>query len=86
MARPSAPVFLARETYRRRRLSDAARLLPVLGTVLFFLPLLWRDDEAGTAAGLIYIFTIWAILIVLAGVLSRRLSRDEESEAAGDTG
>ncbi|WP_373353285.1 hypothetical protein [Pseudoroseicyclus sp. CXY001] len=78
MARPSAPVFLARNTYRRRRLADAARILPVLGAVLFMLPLLWREGEAGTAAGLIYIFTIWTLLIVLARVLSHRLGAAED--------
>ena len=81
MARSSAPVFLARETYRRRRLADAARLMPVLGSVLFVLPLLWRDDEASTATGLIYIFSVWVLLIVLAAILSRRLNRDEAQEA-----
>ena len=28
---PGGPLFLARAVYRRRRLRDAARLLPVLG-------------------------------------------------------
>nr|WP_294614957.1 hypothetical protein [uncultured Roseovarius sp.] len=40
MSAERGPVFLARRTYRRRRLADGARLLPVIGTVLFFIPLL----------------------------------------------
>ena len=34
-------VFLERQSYRRRRLMDVARLLPILGAALFAVPLLW---------------------------------------------
>ncbi|WP_234990482.1 hypothetical protein [Aquimixticola soesokkakensis] len=44
-----APVFLARRSYRRRRLIDAARLLPVVAGGLFFVPLIWQG--AGERAG-----------------------------------
>ncbi len=40
MRKPKRPLFLARAPYRRRRLRDAARLLPVVGGFLLLLPLL----------------------------------------------
>lgn len=76
MARPPQPLFLERQSYRRRRRGDAARLLPLAGCVLLLLPVLWADT-ARTAGGLVYVFLVWAILIALAAVLSRALSRTE---------
>ena len=40
------PLFLARAVYRRRRLRDAARLLPVLGFFLLMLPAFGHRAEA----------------------------------------
>ena len=63
-------VFLERQSYRRRRLMDAARLLPLLGVLLFLLPLLWRAaDSTGAMGGvsmsnaIIYVFAVWIGLI-----------------------
>ncbi|MFN3661279.1 hypothetical protein [Yoonia sp.] len=73
------PVFLERASYRQRRLGDAARFLPVLGAVLWLIPLLWQPDgpEAPSNAGTItYIFAVWVLLIGLAAVLSRVLRDD----------
>ena len=75
MAERSDRLFLERESYRRRRLADAARLLPLVGFVLLLLPVLLRT----TNDALIYIFTIWALLILAIGLVSRRLSRTEDS-------
>lgn len=65
-------MFLARETYRRRRLMDAARFLPFLGFFAFIAPMLWAE-EAGTAVGLAYLFLAWAVLILIAFLIARRL-------------
>ena len=84
MTEPLEPLFVARRTYRRRRLMDAARILPWLGAFLFGLPLLWTDP--GTAAGLLYLFGAWAVLIILSFALARRLPDDPGSgpEPPGD--
>jgi uncharacterized membrane protein len=84
MREPIEPLFLARRTYRRRRLMDALRLLPWLGVFLFGLPLLSRAP--GTASGLLYIFGAWAVLIVLSFALARRFTEDPEAgpESPGD--
>jgi len=68
-----APVFLARETYRRRRLQDAARFLPFVAAFLFLIPILWASGS-GTAAGKVYIFVVWFALILAAAALSRWLA------------
>lgn len=75
MRRPKRPLFLARAPYRRRRLRDAARLLPVLGMFLLLLPLLWTPD-AGMAlqsGDVIYFLAVWLILIGLAAAFASGL-------------
>ena len=81
MARPGKSVFLARRSYRRRRLRDAAQLLPVLGVVLWMIPLLWpRGAETGqlNSTALLYIFGVWIGLILMALILSLALGGDDE--------
>ena len=69
---PQEPLFLARRSYRRRRLMDAARILPYLGLVLFLLPVAWGDGSApGTAAVGLYLFGVWMVLIAAAALVSR---------------
>jgi hypothetical protein len=78
MKPPRSPEFLARESYRMRRLMDAARLLPIFGLMLFLLPILRHSPDAEappTGAEAVYLFAIWAILIGLALVLSLVLRR-----------
>jgi hypothetical protein len=81
MARPQRPVFLPPATYRRKRLRDAARLLPVLGAALLLVPLLWTGSDApggvGNAGALLYLLAVWAGLIVAAFLLSRVLAPDD---------
>jgi len=85
MAKPTEPIFLARDSYRRRRVADAARLVPVMGLILLLLPGLWTT----TAGSMIYIFSVWAILIVVIGAMSSRLGRitatgDEANDSQRD--
>ena len=73
-------VFLERRSYRRRRLMDAAKLLPVLGAILFLVPLLWlvgTDAEAKVPASLafVYVFVVWALLIVTNWVFGLAVGR-----------
>lgn len=80
---PREPIFLARQTYRRRRLIDAMRVVPVVGLVLFLVPLLGGVAlERGTAAGGVYVFTVWLGLIVVAALLVRLLSRSPDGIAS----
>lgn len=78
--KPQRPLFLARNGYRRRRIMDAARALPLLGAFLFLIPLLWSGPDGGpaqTRVGVVYLFAIWAFLIGGAAWLSRFLENDD---------
>ena len=78
MKPPRSPEFLARESYRMRRMMDAARLLPVFGLLLFLLPILRHTpdgDPPPTGSEAVYLFAIWAGLIALAFGLSLVLRR-----------
>ncbi len=87
MSRNAAPLFVEERKYRRRRLGDAARLLPVVGAVLLILPLLWaRGDGSAIARETLYLFAVWAGLILCVGLLSRALvlqERRAQSRAEG---
>ena len=92
MKRPRPPRFLARRSYRRRRLIDAARLLPVLGFILIMVPILWRpgaSEAPDTAFGGLYLFAVWFGLIGAAWLVARILARGEpgggEAEADEET-
>ncbi|MCO4847987.1 MAG: hypothetical protein KC448_08455 [Yoonia sp.] len=75
---PSAPkpaAFVAKGTYRRRRMRDLARAVPVIGVVLLAIPLLWSDAALNSGA-IVYIFVVWVLLILLAAAISRAVSTD----------
>ncbi|EEE37241.1 hypothetical protein RKLH11_1077 [Rhodobacteraceae bacterium KLH11] len=81
-------LFLERQSYRRRRLVDAARLLPFLGAGLLALPLLWPDETDGAEAlplssAMFYIFACWGLLILISlvfGFAARRMAAREKAE------
>lgn len=79
MSAEPGPVFVERRTYRRRRLVDAARLLPVLGVALVCLPLLWISDTGtytSTTYAMIYFFGLWVALVIATGILAKYLKQD----------
>lgn len=86
MRRPKRPLFLARAPHRRRRLRDAARLLPVLGAFLLLLPLLWAPEArmSLSSGDVIYFFSVWLLLIGLAAAFAPGLrgggDADEEED------
>jgi len=74
MTPPRGAVFLERGTYRRRRVMDGARILPVAGFVLILLPVLWSyENGSNVAAEAVYLFVLWCVLIILAAILARSL-------------
>lgn len=68
------PIFLERRSYRRRRMMDALRLLPVLGLFLWMVPLFWPTAGDGPEASapmamstaIVYVFGVWLLLILSA--------------------
>jgi hypothetical protein len=69
MNESQTPIFLARGPYRKRRLRDFAKALPVIGIALLCIPLQWQDGFTNARA-VLYIFGVWMSLVVLAAVLS----------------
>ena len=72
---------------------DMARLLPVVGAVLFFVPLLWEAGAPGAAGALaqraVYLFAVWFGLVAAAAALSRALKPedlDDPGAGGGSTG
>lgn len=86
MRRPKRALFLARAPYRRRRLRDAARLLPILGMFLLLLPLLWAPTAQMTltADDVVYFFAIWLLLIALAAAFAPGLRRGDSVDEDED--
>lgn len=85
MARGRPPIFLQPETYRRRRLIDAARLLPVFGTFLILVPclLLPRGISGTTVSLMLYLFLIWTLLIVFAAMITKYIRKAEQDGLSG---
>ncbi|MFV2053180.1 hypothetical protein [Aliiroseovarius sp. YM-037] len=92
MKEPGEPLFLADEGYRRRRATDAVRLLPFLGLLLWLVFPLLRDPattpENETAGAVLYVFGVWIGLIICAASLSRPLREppdDVDDQSAPET-
>lgn len=74
-------LFLEQHSYRQRRLRDVARALPILGILLWLVPLLWQregDAIATTGAAAQYIFGVWLILIILTAIIAHRIRPETE--------
>lgn len=80
---PDTRLFLERRSYRRRRMMDAVRILPLLCTLLFLVvPLMWpQGDEDVVALSLStairYLFSVWVLAIVASFGLWRRIRRSD---------
>ena len=89
---PNPTLFLEKRSYRRRRMMDALRLLPIVGIMLWILPVFWPNGQDGADApapvamsnAVTYVFVVWALLI-LAGLglwwaVGRRTDEGEAPE------
>ncbi|MFS4583039.1 hypothetical protein [Phaeobacter sp. C3_T13_0] len=92
----TAAPFVARKTYRRRRLMDVARVLPVFGALLFAVPLMWPDPDPYPAPdsmggmplsrAMIYVFVVWAALILASFGFAMAVRRWAEHWTEGGDG
>jgi len=84
--RPKTSFFLPQDGFRRRRLADAARVLPVVGGVLMMIPMLWGASDGGeveaakTSNAAIYVFLVWGGVILIAAILAPYLARIEDED------
>ncbi len=79
-------LFLERAGYLQRRLRDAALLVPILGIILWTIPLLWPVEEDGASIGrfaIIYIFGVWVLLIVSTALIARALRQPDAEDNTG---
>ncbi|MCF3972749.1 hypothetical protein [Paracoccus salsus] len=74
---PERPLFLERASFRRRRLGDAARILPVVAAIAALAPVWWIPRQLSFAAGAGWLFGLWAVLILAIWALHRALLRAE---------
>lgn len=82
---PRSPQFLERDTYRYRRAVDAARLLPVLGVMLWLIPAVWSqspDAQTPLSQAMLYIFLVWLGLIVLCAIVASRIAKRSFGQAS----
>lgn len=93
MRPPAQTVFLERQSYRRRRLIDLIKILPLIGLMLWLVPLLWPTEGAeqvSSANATIYIFAIWFVLIVAKAISVHAFnaggSQKDEVPEGGDRG
>ena len=67
-----SPLFLQRRSYRQRRMMDALRLLPIMGGLLWSMPLFWPavssraygPEPVSMSTSIMYVFGVWCLLIV----------------------
>ncbi len=81
------PLFLKRQSYRRRRLRDLSRLLPLIGGVLFLIPVLWSPGTTArpdTAPDGVFLFAVWIGLIVVAAALAPAVGTSSDADEAED--
>lgn len=79
------PLFLERSSYRRRRLGDVARILPVFALISILLPVWWMPEAVSLAGGALWLFGLWAALIALTAALHWALrAADIAANRAGE--
>ena len=87
--RSARHIFLERRGYRQRRFVDAARLLPIVGLLLWLVPLVWPQsgDEGAlsTSNATLFVFAIWFGLIVLGAFLAWKMVPRSNSVVPEDT-
>lgn len=73
-----------------RRTRDLAVLLPVVAAILFLPPVILLFAAPVTVAGIplivVHVFSAWAVLVLGAFLVARRLAREGEAEPPEEAG
>jgi len=77
------PLYLARASYRQRRLRDVVRVLPIVAFVSWILPGMAGFVPATSTVG-IYIFAGWTLLIIACALVTASLREDTNSPVSAD--
>jgi hypothetical protein len=82
------PIPMKKPSPDPARITDAARLLPILGAFLLMPPLVTlfavSADLGGVPLIVVYLFGVWLALIVCAAWLARRLAPSARERDAAD--
>lgn len=68
-------LFLGRAAYRRRRLAEATRLVPVLFALAALVPPIWLPQYFSYARGAVWLAGAWALAIIATALLHHALGR-----------
>lgn len=77
-------VFLGRDRYRQNRLLDWIRVLPLIGLMLWLVPLLWQQEGGegtSTSRAMIFLFLVWIGLILATFVSARFLKKSAQYQS-----
>lgn len=73
-------LFLGRAAYRRRRLIDATRLVPVAFAAAVLLPLVWLPERFSFATGTLWLAGGWSVTILATALLHHAIGRDSPED------
>lgn len=73
-------LFLGRDAYRRRRLGDATRVVPVLFALLVLVPPIWLPQHFSYARGALWLVAGWSGTIALTAALHWALGRPQAED------
>ncbi|HWL56428.1 MAG TPA: hypothetical protein VNQ78_07080 [Paracoccus sp. (in: a-proteobacteria)] len=65
----SRRLFLGRRAYRRRRMIDATRIVPVAFALLVLVPPIWRPQVFSFATGALWLALGWLATIIVTATL-----------------
>ncbi|MTH77360.1 hypothetical protein [Paracoccus aestuariivivens] len=77
---PTRRLFLGREAYRRRRMIDATRILPVVLAVVVLLPMVWLPRQFSFATGALWLGFGWLATILVTALLHRAIGSTAEDD------
>lgn len=84
MSETNKTQFLDRASYRKKRLIDVSRLLPLLGALGFIMPPVYLfiapDGTGSPGITTIYLFVFWLGLILFAALLAPKMQERSNSD------
>ncbi|MDT1063667.1 hypothetical protein RM190_17480 [Paracoccus sp. CPCC 101403] len=73
-------LFLGRRAYRRQRMIDATRILPVVFALLVLIPPIWRPGLFSFATGTIWLAVGWMATILVTAALHHAIGGTDEDD------
>lgn len=75
-------LIIGRAAYRRQRMLDATRILPMLLALAFLLPPVWHPAMFSFATGTLWLGGSWLVTIILTAVLHQQIGNEDEDDDA----